>query len=324
MRATITSRCALRWDPAFPSVGEDRPETVRAASGVVHAFGGLAVILDDASFLAFVDPATGLARSVALPHEARGRRRFEPALGNKADKLDLESLVAWQDGNRTHLLAFGSGSTAARERWVHAAGTSPTDLAIAVVDAAPVYAALREHLGLDREQLNLEGALWLGEAAGVAHLRFFQRGNGTHAVDATVDVEAASLVAWLAGQGAAPVVIAESVRRYGLGALDGVRLGFTDACLGPGGAVFALAAAEASPDTFDDGVVTGSVVARLDAAGTVTAMARIAGEDGGPVDAKAEGVAWVGAGLDPDVWVVIDRDDPAVPSELWRVRLSDA
>jgi hypothetical protein len=35
-------------------------------------------------------------------------------------------------------------------------------------------------------------------------------------------------------------------------------------------------------------------------------------------------VAWVGAGLDPDVWVVIDRDDPAVPSELWRVRLSDA
>lgn len=317
MRATITSRRALRWDPAIPSIGEDRPEQVRAASGVVHAFGGLAVILDDASFIAFVEPETGLARSVALPHEVRGRRSFEARLGNKADKLDLESVAAWRDGEVEHLLAFGSGSTPARERWVHVAGTSIADLRVAIVDASAVYASMRARLGLGRDQVNVEGAVWLGD-----RLRFFQRGNGSDAVDATFEVDTSAVRAWLAGQGRAPEVCGGSVRRFTLGGIGGVRLGFTDACLGPGGEILALAAAEAAPDTFDDGVVTGSAIVLMDAGGAVNVVTLEL--DGAGVAAKAEGIAWRGASPDGvgAVWVVIDRDDPDASSELWSVALA--
>src|SRR5687768_4452657 len=45
----------------------DRPAHVRAASGIAWVGATVAVIQDDANFVALVDPATGLADSVALP-----------------------------------------------------------------------------------------------------------------------------------------------------------------------------------------------------------------------------------------------------------------
>jgi hypothetical protein len=110
------------------------------------------------------------------------------------------------------------------------------------------------------------------------------------------------------------------VAQYDLGAIDGVPLTFTDATLWRDGLLY-TAAAEASPDAVRDGVVAGSAIGVIDDAGR-TRWTPLRDVDGGPFGAKVEGVA---PGDDVDaLWVVIDVDDPTVPSELCAVRLSDA
>ena len=96
----------------------DRPAHVRAASGLAwvgDSHGRIAVIQDDANFVALVDPATGAAEAIVLASGHEGLRQFDDARGNKAHKLDLEALATVADGTRTLLLAFGSGSSARRE-----------------------------------------------------------------------------------------------------------------------------------------------------------------------------------------------------------------
>jgi hypothetical protein len=72
---------------------------VRAASGVVRIGGDLYIVQDDASFFA-VRRADGSVSAIDLPAGPGGRRRFEVALGNKMDKLDLESRRADGAGDR--------------------------------------------------------------------------------------------------------------------------------------------------------------------------------------------------------------------------------
>lgn len=113
LRAVIVSRQELTYgDSADPR--QDRPAFVRAASGLGILGDELIVAQDDANFLALVRPGDA-ARALELPAGPGGRRQFCDALGNKLDKLDLESIVVvpWMDGSR--LLAFGSGSFPARE-----------------------------------------------------------------------------------------------------------------------------------------------------------------------------------------------------------------
>src|SRR3954466_945113 len=70
---------------------DDRPSHVRAASGIAHLGGRLAVIQDDAAFIATVAMGEhGDVGAIALPRGPSGRRRFEIGIGNKLDKLDLE------------------------------------------------------------------------------------------------------------------------------------------------------------------------------------------------------------------------------------------
>jgi hypothetical protein len=70
---------------------EDRPDHVRAASGIAVLDDTLFVIQDDASFIAVV---TGdEVDAIALPPGPNNRRRFEKALGNKLDKLDFEACL---------------------------------------------------------------------------------------------------------------------------------------------------------------------------------------------------------------------------------------
>src|SRR4051812_35106923 len=89
----------------------DCPAHVRAGSGLVClAPGTLAVIQDDACFLAIVSLLSGEVRAVPLP-AIDGARQFDDRRGNKAKKLDLEILLLAGD----RLLALGSGSSEARE-----------------------------------------------------------------------------------------------------------------------------------------------------------------------------------------------------------------
>src|SRR5829696_7409339 len=89
----------------------DRPAHVRSASGIARVAGRVAVIQDDANFVALIDPETGFAHAVTLPAGEGGVRQFDDLRGNKRFKLDLECCVTVDDDDgQEMLLAFGSGS----------------------------------------------------------------------------------------------------------------------------------------------------------------------------------------------------------------------
>ncbi|MDB4961091.1 MAG: hypothetical protein JWP01_1090 [Myxococcales bacterium] len=275
---------------------DDRPSHVRAASGIAVHGGRLVVVQDDASFLAIIT-SDGVSAS-KLPRGLDGRRRFEVALGNKLDKLDLESCVAIDD----ELWAFGSGSLPIRDKiCVVQHGV------IRVRDAAPLYRRIREQLG---SACNLEGA-----ARVVDELWLFHRGNtGPDDVGpAVVRIELAAMRAWLAAEAALPPIVA--VDGYDLGSIEGASLGFTDA-IADKERVFYLATAELSPNAVDDGRVVGSQLGVIDRYSVRAAP--VAGASGAPI--KAEGIA-LDRSRPGRAWIALDPDDPDEPAVLLDVEL---
>jgi hypothetical protein len=312
LSARIVDRRPLLYDGG-PSAEEDRPAHVRAASGLAWFRGELALVQDDAAFLALVDPAGMRVRALPLPRGPGGHRQFDDARGNKADKLDLEAVFATGEV----LVGLGSGATPARRRALLHDGEGAQ-----IADAGDFYAALEAMGELAGSELNLEGAAPLPDG----RLRLFQRGNGDPArarppVDATLDVAARELLAYLTGEGPAPRLDAGTVTQYRLGAHDGVRLTFTDAAHdAASGRLYYLACAERSPDAVRDGEVMGSAIGvfdDLDGDGALR-YAPLGDGDGRPLAVKAEGLAFGPGGA---VHVVLDADDPARPSDLCRVAL---
>jgi hypothetical protein len=114
LSAIVRSRVSLLYAEGADS-STDRPAHVRAASGLVRVNDRIALIQDDASFVALIDAASGQAHAIPLPTGDDGVRQFDHTRGNKKHKLDLEACVATAlDGDPT-LLAFGSGSKPRRE-----------------------------------------------------------------------------------------------------------------------------------------------------------------------------------------------------------------
>lgn len=305
---------------AGADVAQDRPGHVRAASGLAWVGERLAVIQDDASFLALVDPATGLADAFALPPGAGGLRQFDDARGNKAGKLDLEALAILPASRGVLLAAFGSGSMAPRETVVLISFETGRDVRITVRGAAELYARLREAADFAGSELNVEGAVHGGGA-----LTLFGRGNGAvrgkiRPVNASCEVPVRELMAYLEGSTSAAAPTPNRVRQYELGELDDVSLGFTDVAPGHAGAILYSAAAEASPDATRDGVVIGSVVGTISPYGNGR-WTRLRDERGRPFVGKVEGVT-----LDPRrpdrLFAAVDSDDHREPSELLEVELS--
>jgi hypothetical protein len=297
----------------------DRPAHVRAGSGVAWIGGVLAVIQDDAHFVAVVDPATGLCRAVTLPAGEGGLRQFDDVRGNKRFKLDLEACAAVPDvrGGET-LVAFGSGSTARREQVLLVAGMAEGEPRVELRDAAGFYAGLRDAAEFAGSELNVEGAAWRD-----GRMVLLNRGNGApssdrHVVDAVCEVDWAALRAHLADPAAHPPPTPENVVQYALGEIDGWRLTFTDAAPFGDNLIY-TATAEASPNAVDDGPVAGSALGIIGADGEAR-WTVLLGADGAGFDAKVEGVA---RGPRPGtVYVVVDRDDPHRPSELCEVELT--
>ncbi|HEU0052131.1 MAG TPA: hypothetical protein VFQ39_03095, partial [Longimicrobium sp.] len=279
--------------------------------------GRIAVVQDDANFVALVDAATGLAEAVTLPAGEGGLRQFDDVRGNKAHKLDLESCVALDDGGGGEMLvAFGSGSTAARERIVVVRGVGRGVPSVSVVDASALYASLRAAGDFAGSELNVEGAAVVEGA-----LRLFNRSNGApHGnrlpVDATCDLDLAAFLAWLADPAARRPPSPSHIMRYDLGMIDGRPLTFTDAAAVDGRLWF-VGAAEDSPDATRDGPVAGSAIGVLEGDGGRWAV--LEAEGGARFAGKVEGVL----PLTPArALVVVDHDDPARPSELCEVELS--
>ncbi len=321
----MTGPILARWDPSrqfrvvsrralFHAGGADavidRPAHVRSASGIAWDGDRLALVEDDAHFLAWVDPLGGDATTEVLPSSPEGRRQFDDLRGNKHEKLDLESLVTVDRADGPTLLGFGSGSLPPREAVLRRRPGGSAE----ILAAPALYAILRAEREFAGSELNVEGAARLG-----SEIWLVNRGNGAATdrwspADALLALDLDSLLAYLDG-GPSPMPL--RTFRYDLGRIDGARLTFTDVTTDGEGLVF-LAAAEDSPDAVQDGPVRGVAMGRLDPGGPAVLHA-VLDEDGRPLKDKTEGIAPDGDG---GYWVVFDRDDPWAASLLLHLRPS--
>ena len=326
LSARVVRRVAMRYTGgADPTI--DRPAHVRAASGIAWVGAKVAVIQDDANFVALVDPATGLAEPVALPRGAGGLRLFDDGRGNKAEKLDHEAVAVIDTSDGPLLVALGSGSTPRRESIALISGLD-TPGAVAVSVAAPrFYAGLRASVLFAGSELNVEGAIHLDGS-----LRLFGRGNGAtladvRPVNATCEIAWAALRAHIADPDHALPPMPSQVVQYELGTIGNSGLSFTDATAGWGSdgvtrPVLYCAAAEASPDATRDGEVVGSAIGVIEERGgdTSARWVELQDRDGTRLTLKAEGIA-LARDTSDRLLVVVDVDAYDRPSELLEVQL---
>jgi len=305
----------------------DRPAHVRAASGIAWVGARVAVIQDDANFVALVDPATGLAESVALPRGAGGLRLFDDGRRNKAEKLDHEAVTVIATSDGPLLVALGSGSTPRRESIALVSGLDTPNTVALTIPVPRLYAGLRTSVMFAGSELNVEGAIYLD-----GELRLFGRGNGAtigdvRPVNATCEIEWAALRAHIDAPDHLPPPMPFDVVQYELGTIGNSGLSFTDATIGWGSdgvtrPVLYSAAAEASPDATRDGDVVGSAIGVIEGrdGNTSARWVELQDRDGARLTLKAEGIAL--ARHAPDrLLVVVDVDAYDHPSELLEVQL---
>lgn len=297
----------------------DRPAHVRAGSSLARVPGGLALVQDDANFIALIDPDGRSVRAIPLPAGPGGRRQFDDRRGNKAHKLDLEACVAIDTEDGVLLIALGSGSTLERERVALIDGWESHQPRATIVHVPRLYDTLRREHAFAGSELNIEGAVQLGN-----QLRFFGRGNGApragvRPINATCDLDWSALLAHLRAPDRNPPPSPENIVQYELGAIDGIPLSFTDASLS-GDTLFYSAAAEESPDVTRDGRVVGSAIGVIDRDGGER-WAPVTDSSGQPLAWKVEGLVTVG---ESRLFVVVDADDPDLPSELCTIELRGA
>jgi hypothetical protein len=234
-----------------------------------------------------------------------GTAALDDELGNRAQKPDLEAIVALD----TRVVIFGSGSTPLRQSIV----VAKRDGTVELFDGSALYDAARGRPELAGTTLNIEGALVRDGA-----LYWFQRGNGgaeERPLNAVVELDLGQFEAWLGGGPSTPA--ARAVRIVELGDVDGVPLGFTDATMVAGQTLF-VAVAEASPGVAHDGRVTGVRLGRLGVQDLELAMVMEA--DGIPSRRKLEGI-WPHPERSGALLAVADADDANRAAELCEVRL---
>lgn len=313
MQPRITSASSLFY--AKTNAEDDLPPYVRGGSSLRLWRGQLVIAQDDIAALAVVDPENpAQTRAILLPRGEGGRRTFGPSLGNKAAKLDLEASVVLPDGR---YVALGSGSTEARQMLV----VLQLDESVTLFDGAALYAHLRERTDFSGVELNIEGALIVGD-----DLWLFQRGNSVESQSAMGRLALVDFVAWLDG---APSPQLLAVQRVDLGTVRGVPYGYTDAAICPNGDIYVLSSAEDTPNAYDDGDILGSVLTRLafeEARGAVRLFESgvIVDGNGQPTRRKLEGLEYHSGGANGEplrFWAVTDDDDESAATELLVITL---
>lgn len=286
-----------------------------AASGLVQVGARLFVVADDELHLGMLDAVPADEPAPRDPQPVALIRLFEGALPEdkakrKMAKPDLETL-AWVPSLPGcpfgALLALGSGSAPTRQTGVLVAldANGTTTERIAHIDLTALYGPLRQQFA----DLNIEGAfITSGE------LRLLQRGNKGDARNACIRYDWNQVAPWLTAQTPKPPV-AKGVQIITLGDIDGVPLSLTDGAPLTQGAWVFSAVAENTASSFDDGPCAGSAVGVMGADGAVRQLHPL---EGGP---KVEGIAVEVVGNMAVLSLVTDADDPAVASQLLRVRM---
>jgi hypothetical protein len=319
MSAIVTSAMPLRYD-AGADATIDRPAHVRAGSGLARIRGGVALIQDDANFVALVERDPWRVRGVNLDAGHEGKRQFDKSRGNKKHKLDLEACFTVEEPWGTLFVAMGSGSKGhrPRETIVLLRDCDSASPSVLQVQVPRLYERLRGEADFAGSQMNIEGAVHLGD-----RVRLFGRGNGSprdglRPVNATCDLDWQMFLAHVHDPDRAPPPEPTNVARYELGSLGGIPLGFTDAASWRGAIVYS-AAAEDSPDVIEDGPVHGSAIGIIDERGE-TRYAFLNDASGALYAGKVEGILPrdTGSGL----LAVVDADDPDAASLLCTIDLA--
>lgn len=303
LRADVLAAGRLRFDDGAP---------VRAASGITPFEQGWLVVSDDAAHAALWT-ADGISRLRVLP-SVEGHDVFDEPTGTKHLKPDLEAACRVSAEGTVSALLLGSGSLPARMRGVLVEEHTRRR---EVADLPGLYRRVAAAFDIPPGRLNLEGACVVAGA-----LRWFQRGNRHLGVpSASVDVDAAALVAVIRGHATTEAVPVVSAQAYDLRAADGSVLAVTDALALPDGRVLLAAVGEDTPNAVDDGPVTDAALMLLDGP-RVVASADLAPRAGGPP--KVEGLALVDGGTGPAVQVlaVVDADDPTAPSQALELAIT--
>ena len=317
LAAVVIAQSALYYADG-PDPLTDRPAHVRAGSGLATVPGGIALIQDDANFIALIEPGDDRAHAIPLPAGMGGLRQFDDVRGNKKYKLDLEACVAVETDGGTLLLALGSGSKRRREQAALVRGWEAERPEVTLVHVPRLYEKLRREQAFAGSELNVEGAVFLGD-----RLRLFGRGNGAvrdavQPVNATCDLDWPTLLAHLDSPDTNPPPAPTNVVRYELGSLDDIPLTFTDGAVWRGSVLYS-AAAEASPDATRDGKVSGSALGVIDRTGRAR-WTPLVDPSGARFVGKVEGVAAVSSTVDR-VYAVVDADQPHTASVLCTVEL---
>jgi hypothetical protein len=278
---------------------------VSAASGLVCANGRAYVICDDEHHLVvFCDDRTPGELHRVLPGDLP---RPKPA--RKRLKADLETLL-WLPplgpSAGAALLAFGSGSRPNRNAGVliPLATDGQPSPDVRRFDLTPLYEPLIAELG----EINIEGAMVVG-----GELVLLNRGVAGRSDNAAARFPLQALLGVIDGSRSA--VAPAAIRRYHLGAIAGVKLGFTDAAALPGGGWVFSAVAEDTADSYADGRCRGSAIGVVNAGGDIRSIHRLE-----PV-AKVEGIAACVDGAGVALCMVTDTDDPAQASSMLLARL---
>lgn len=272
-----------------------------AASGIRRRADRLYVIADDELLLGVYDLAGAARGSIALAADVLP----EEHAARKAAKPDFEALVSLPDRS---LLALGSGSTPARRRAVHVAfDAGEPRVRVFALDA--LYVALEREL----PELNIEGGAVLGD-----QLWLCSRGNSARRDDVLIRLELSAVLTALANECPPPADVLLSITRVALGDLEGAPLSLTDLTAMRGRLVF-TAAAEASANTYDDGICTGSVVGQLSMSMAGRGM-EVADILGWVPEVKLEGACPASDAADERALLVVaDADDRGTRAPLFRV-----
>lgn len=331
LTARIVANCPMTYYDG-DSQDDDKPPHVRAASGLVAFKEYLAVVQDDANWLALVDD-DDTVYGLPLPASPEsGARVFSQSRGNRTEKFDLEACIAIPGADGPELIGFGSGSHRGGE-WmlrVHESKAMDAvlteraghvhlgiDLTAEFLDAERFYDSLRETAEFSGAGLNIEGAVFMDADT----VRLFQRGNAPGggegaAIDATGDVDWSDLVAHLADPDGTPPPPVSNIRQYDLGELDGVRLTFSDAeYLGNGRVLYSASAEDPNSDR-----IAGSVLGIIGADGKAR-WTEVIDEDDTAFEGKIEGLSLDRRHRDT-VRFVIDDDDETAPSRIYQARLA--
>jgi hypothetical protein len=305
IRAATIKTTPLRELTLDPHRHPRGAQHLSAASGLVCAHGRAYVLADDEHHLAVfsdLDSPGRLHRFAPgdLPRGKKARKR------RKADMETLLLMPPLQFGRGEALLTLGSGSRPNRET----GALIPLDRSgnpmkgVRRFDLAPLYRPLRDALG----DVNIEGAFVIDR-----ELLLLNRGTGGQESNAAVRYALRDLLRLIERDRAE--IEPTAIRGYDLGAIDGVRLGFTDGVAMPGGGWIFSAVAEDTDDSVADGTCTGSAVGVVDTRGELEAMRRLVRPE------KIEGIDLHVADRRTSICMVTDSDDPAQGSWLLLGRL---